>query len=166
MSIHTPSLADQFAGLRAVTAQSTDRGWLPAALHALIMAALARIFGRLEQLVLLWQTGTLPLPAPRTAAPTTPRILDAAEGGTRLAPQPSHARTRSARHRRAQPASADALQTAATPHFTAGRRTQPSAHPPSIIQPSRKRPHPARAPPQYPAPCSYPPPRSGSRTCA
>ena len=55
-----------------------NRALLPAAIHALIAAAFARLFARLEQLLLLWQSGALvppphtPLPRP-IAAPATRR---------------------------------------------------------------------------------------------
>ena len=60
MSVQPSSLANQLAGLRAATTSNDDRGWLPAPLHALIMACLARIFSRLEQILQLLQTGQLP----------------------------------------------------------------------------------------------------------
>ena len=72
-----PSLADQFAGLRAIpTTPNADTTLLSAALRALIAAIFARIFGRLEQILLLWQSGTLPAPsirAPRAATPPRQR---------------------------------------------------------------------------------------------
>ncbi len=52
-----------------------NRALLPAVIHTLILAALARLFDRLEQLLLLWRTADLPSPvqpkAPRhrTSAP-------------------------------------------------------------------------------------------------
>ena len=48
---------------------------MPAALHALIIACLVRIFGRLEHLVQQWQSGQLILPLPVTPAirPAFPR---------------------------------------------------------------------------------------------
>ena len=63
MSYQTPSLADQFAGLRAATPSNDGCGWLPASIQALIMACLARLFARLEQIFLLWQSGQFPTPA-------------------------------------------------------------------------------------------------------
>ena len=65
MSIQPPPLATRFASLHTNIAACPNRGWLPRSLHALILAALARIFGRLEQLLLLWQAGTLPAPQSR-----------------------------------------------------------------------------------------------------
>ena len=48
---------------------------MPAALDALITAIFARIFARLEQLLALWQAGTLPTPQPRATVhrPAHPR---------------------------------------------------------------------------------------------
>jgi len=63
MSHPPPSLADQFGSLRKAAGGDSARGWLPASVHALITAFLTRIFGQLEQLFLLWQSGDLPIPA-------------------------------------------------------------------------------------------------------
>ena len=65
MIIQPPFLAHQVAGLRAAAEADAAPGWLPAALHALIMACLARLFGRLEQIIRLWQEGDLALPPAR-----------------------------------------------------------------------------------------------------
>ena len=61
METQPPPLAAQLAGLRAATTSNDDRTMLPAALHALIAAIFARLFDRLEQILLLWQSGQLPL---------------------------------------------------------------------------------------------------------
>ena len=76
MVIHSSPLGAQLAGLRAAAGAQENRGWLPDALHALIMACLARLFGRLEQVFLLWQSGNLPLPASREMPqrPPAPRM--------------------------------------------------------------------------------------------
>ena len=76
-----PSLADRFAGLRAIpTTPNADTTLLSAALCAMIAAIFARIFGRLEQLLLLWQSRTLPAPHPRATpiqtATAAPRPAD------------------------------------------------------------------------------------------
>jgi len=47
--------------------------WLPDALHATLMALLARIFGRLEDMIRLWQAGLLPPPALRSLAKPSER---------------------------------------------------------------------------------------------
>ena len=77
MHTRSPALSEQIAGLRnTAQAGQETRVWLPAAIDAFIAAIFARIFGRLEQLLLLWQTGELPAPqsplmtaAPRASAP-------------------------------------------------------------------------------------------------
>lgn len=78
METQAPSLGDKIAHLRR-TAQAQEKCvWIPSAIHTLIMAALARIFGRLEQIFQLWQSGTLPTPpadasrAPARARPVRP----------------------------------------------------------------------------------------------
>ena len=60
MQIQSPGLAAQLAQLKTASQAPETCGRLPAALHALIMACLARLFGRLEQLLALWQSGLLP----------------------------------------------------------------------------------------------------------
>ena len=77
MEIQSPGLAAQLAQLHTAALAQPKCAWVPAALHALIMACLTRIFGRLEQLVLLWQSGDLPsrqIPtaSSRTCAPVEP----------------------------------------------------------------------------------------------
>ena len=69
MLINPPSLADQAANLRTALLAEDAPFWLPDALHALIMAALARIFARLEDMIRLWQSGALP-PPPASRAPS------------------------------------------------------------------------------------------------
>ena len=78
MEIKSPGLAAQLAQLHtAIQAQETCF-WLPAAVHALIMACLARIFSRLDQMLALWHVGLLPPPAFRaTAPPVTARAPQA-----------------------------------------------------------------------------------------
>ena len=105
MKTRSSPLADQLAGLRAATTSNDDRGWLPASLHALIMAILARIFGRLEHILLLWQSGNLPAPLPRrTAHPIQHHSADA--DSARALPPPAPCapcrRTRSAKSATAQ----------------------------------------------------------------
>ena len=58
MENQTPSLGDALAGLRhTVQAPREKCAFLPAAIQAMIAAILARIFGRPEQILLLWQIG-------------------------------------------------------------------------------------------------------------
>ena len=86
-----PSLGDRIAGLREA-ARAQDRcAWIPPAIHAAIMAILARLFARLEDMIRLWQAGPLPQgPVP----PTALRQCIPAARKTRTA------RPRSARHAR------------------------------------------------------------------
>ena len=59
------SLSAQLVELRIIALSGTPvRGWIIKSLIAMIMAALARIFGRLDQLVQLWQAGQLPAQLP------------------------------------------------------------------------------------------------------
>jgi len=82
MLIHQPPLADQTAALRTAILAEDAPCWLPDAVHALIMACLARIFGRLEDMIRLWQAGILPprahtasvIRAPRHAQLPTPQL--------------------------------------------------------------------------------------------
>ena len=67
METHAPSLGDKIAHLRRAAQAQEKCAWIPSAIHALIMAALARIFGRLEHIFQLWQAGTLPAPPVRRA---------------------------------------------------------------------------------------------------
>ena len=95
-----------------------NRALLPAAIHTLILAALARLFDRLEQLLLLWRTADLPSPAP----PTAPR---------RRAPAPRHRAPRVKSTRRTRVAKARAQQTCAR---------QPALQPNATPPPTPKRP--------------------------
>jgi|GEM_PF-2270219 len=60
------------AGMRAMADDQAAQAGLVAALHALILATLARLLSRLEQMVELWQAGQLPEPPPSRAAPPRP----------------------------------------------------------------------------------------------
>ena len=91
-------LADQFAGLRAFpTTPNADTTILSAAVHAMIAAIFARIFARLEQFLLLWQTGQLPL-AGHLAATEKPGALQAPTRPTSAA-RPHATQRRAARTR-------------------------------------------------------------------
>lgn len=86
MKSNSHPLGDKIAGLhRSVLAQEKC-ALLPAAVHALIMACLARIFTRLEELLRLWQAGMLPIAAPQGAAPLPPRHATASGRLRRRAP--------------------------------------------------------------------------------
>ena len=70
MLIQSPPLADQLAQIHTALRAQEKCAWLPDAVQALLIACLARIFGRLEQFLRLWQAGTLPhLPARATPHP-------------------------------------------------------------------------------------------------
>ena len=144
MSLQPPLLANHFASLRAATAAAPQGGWLPSSLHALISALFARLFDRLEQFLLLWQSGQLPTrreSAPRPAADHTPA--------------PAHPPTTASRTKRRARARTHAPKINYTP---ATRTPSPNvapragAIPPSI--PSRPRTRPARAPPSVKNPTS------------
>ena len=92
------TLADQFAGLRASpTTPNADTTILSAAVHAMIAAIFVRIFARLEQFLLLWQAGQLPL-AGHHAATEKPGALQAPTRPTSAA-RPHATRRRAARTR-------------------------------------------------------------------
>ena len=131
---------------------------MSAALHAVIAAIFARIFTRLEQILLLWQAGNLvPLPpAPHLA--TAPRVLPpAAHRAAR--------RLRARRTARAIPAPAipapaaiiralNQIARAAHPRRATGIHPHPRPH-----QRARPRPQPAHDPPPLPSsqPCQTSP---------
>jgi len=136
--IYPPVLSDHLGSLRASTAANVAPDWLPAALHALIMACLARLIGRLEQLVLLWRPATLPPPDHRR---------------TRHHKPPRHHRPTPRRHAQAGAPPTDNLprhhaRAASPPCATAIRAPTPTASfaPPGAAKPSAH-PQPARAPP-------------------
>ena len=68
-----PSLGTQIAGLRSAVQAQERCAWIPSAVHDLIMAIVARIFGRLEHLIGLWQSGQLPAPPVRRPPAARPR---------------------------------------------------------------------------------------------
>ena len=119
MLIQSPPLADQFASLRADFAASPHRGWLPSALHALILACLAHIFGRLDQIFLLLQAGALPIQAIRHTSPQQPSC-------------PSH--TPSANIDNRNMCSAEAARAIAKPAIRPARMSRP-AHAPRARNP-------------------------------
>lgn len=84
-------LANTVASLRVATLARPAHAWVPAAIHALILACLARLFGRLEEMVRLWQAGLLPPPTHRARTvqnrtPTSNR--DSGSAPRRRAPRP------------------------------------------------------------------------------
>ena len=124
MKAHAPSLAGQFGTMRMSAQADAAPGWLPAPLHALIMSCLARIFGRLERMLLLWQSGALPLPQPSAPRPAHHRAPSLYLAGRRTG-------TRSARHDASTPGIPP--RAAATQHHTA------ATHLPAETIPSRAR---------------------------
>ena len=178
MTPPAPSLADGFASLRAATAAQAVES---RALAALLLAMLARVLGRLEDLIRLWQSGIVPPPpvlAPREhARPVTPAAEPAWSWPTcswlswfSAAPLPRLATSSTAR--------ADSVQTRLTPSVRTTSRAAPIPHadetpapPPAAVEhvilpaPSVAAiplprhhgalplppPHPARAPPLHPA---------------
>ncbi len=72
MSPPLSPLAETVASLRVATLATPAHAWVPEAIHALILACLVRLFGRLEEMIRLWQAGLLPPPpAPRPHLPRT-----------------------------------------------------------------------------------------------
>lgn len=94
-----PSLAQAFAAMAGEMRAQADRraqDWGPvAALHALLLATLARLVGRLETIFLAWQQGQLPPPArartPANAAQPRPHAPHAS--ARRRSQMPGRART-------------------------------------------------------------------------
>ena len=141
-----PSLGAQIAGLRSSALAQERYVWIPAAIHALIIACLARIFASLERLVALWQSGLLPPPQPsrpsRTPRPSCPRPSRRRTPGLRRVRPRSVSRNAARRHtvhrlpsRTANPCPIPAPQ------------ARPAAFRPTAFRPTTFRPHPARAPP-------------------
>ena len=128
MDSHSPALSEQIVGLRRAVQAAPAAAWLPATLHALIIACFARLFTRLEQMLQLWQSGDLVIPETPTRATTK-------SPHRRRAPS---APRRHSRHIRARQAATQA----APRHPRAIRNT--AAIPPSA---ARQRPRPARDPP-------------------
>ncbi len=126
-----PSLGAPIANPSTPNSSGAKCALLPRAIQALIAALFARLFDRLEQLLRLWQSGTLPPPA-------APRKQKSAAGQKPPAAIPSHraARSKPARHR-------------PLPHRPT--RVRPThvrtAAPPPPFPPSAARPRPAHDPP-------------------
>ena len=139
MPLHPPALVHQLASLRA-TAQVQQT--CACSLHAMIAAILARIFGRLEQLFLLWQSGALPLPLPlplaHCPAPRTPNSATARgfRAPVAYSPRRAAAPVLRARPRHIRAGNAHAVPVLRAPHHAASAAMIPAY-----------RPHPARAPP-------------------
>ena len=81
-------LSEAIASLRTATQADAARG-----IHALILALLAKLFTRLEQMIQLWQSGQLPTPQPRvntTSKTIHPATTPPQEPTTRHAPSRRH----------------------------------------------------------------------------
>ena len=113
-----PSLGAQIAGLREAVQAQENHAWIPDAIHALIIACLARIFSRLERMIQLWQDGQLPpLPHPAHRPHTS-------------APRPRTPRLRTSRNR---------TRSCATPRKKTGQtQAAPAAPPAPATQPTRQ----------------------------
>ena len=77
-------LGAQIAGLRSAALAQERCAWIPPAIHALIIACLARLLGRLAEMLQLWQSGQLPLPAttPTRTKPTRATSKRTSRSGT------------------------------------------------------------------------------------
>ena len=143
MDSHSPALSEQIAGLRRAVQAAPAAAWLPATLHALIIACFARLFTRLEQMLQLWQSGDLVIPETPTRATTTRATTTRATTTRATTKSPHRRRAPSAPRRHSRHIRARQAATQAAPrHPRAIRNT--AAIPPSA---ARQRPRPARDPP-------------------
>ena len=132
MEKHAPSFGDKFAHLRQAAQAQEKCAWIPSAIHTLIMAALARIFGRLEQLFQLWQAGTLPAPLVRRP-PARPRTA-AARPFSRPSVCQARRRAPEIRPRATRPTASHPVHGVPKPKGTPAakhRRTRPQRAPPA-----------------------------------
>ena len=96
MKANPSPLSDQCAALRRAAQDATAPCWVPESVYALIVACLVRLFARLEEMVLLWQSGGLPAPSARPRrAPLAPKTPPA----RRYSAAPARSRHKSARAR-------------------------------------------------------------------
>ena len=130
MELHSSLPAPQPPSWQDAPRLGLAQCWLPASLHALILACFARLFGRLEQLLHLWQTAGFPppavrapsdIPAPRsTTAHRAPAAHTSRHSSARSNGRPAQATLLHARRSQiaapwtAQPV--QALRTAIAPH--------------------------------------------------
>ena len=120
------------AAIRAEASHQALKAGMVAALHALILSALARLVARLENLVQLWQAGLLPSHPATPASRATPPI--APHNSAPSVPGPREPRTSPAsivRHRDAQSAAAHAPNRPTTIPCRAPDPV-PEARPPTI----------------------------------
>ncbi len=136
-----------------------NRALLPAALHALIVAALARLFDRLEQLLLLWRSGVLAPHRPIIGATATRPESAKRQQSPQSSPRRQRNRTQSPmRHRAPIPARAQRRRIGFTGFSHLHRPI--SAIPAPAPRPPRRS---ARAPPAL-KPLTRPPWRHRTRT--
>ena len=166
MLIQSSPLGAQIASFQAANAAQETRAWLPATLHALIAAIFARIFGRLEQLIALWQSGTLP-----PASIPRPQSQDAATAPHPTSPGASHRANPTTRTRATTATPAAIIHTTPSPPRTAPSARSITSVIPSAAkdarcllppnQPRRIRPGraPPRANPSQSPPCNVAQPR-------
>lgn len=152
-------LATRFASLPTATQAEATRAWLSAPFQTLILSILARLFGRLEQLLQLWQSGQFPLPQPSNPHPAgAPRPA--------VASTPHHV-TRP-RARRANSGAANPNRVAIPRALISAPHSAPHSAPdsatgraPSRIITPAARPRPARDPPPSHHPIRRETPRAG-----
>jgi hypothetical protein len=134
------TLADEFARVRMDVAAERAPFWMPLALHAMIIAALVRLFESLEAMIRLWQEGRLPTPEPRPAR--QPR--QGPGHALPKQPRPRHGTARKPRAR-SHPSSQAASPRTAAPRPRYGA---PSPGRAPMRAPARPIPSVARAPPK------------------
>jgi hypothetical protein len=137
-------LADTVASLRVATLAIPAHACVPAAIHALILACLARILGRLEEMIRAWHAGQL---APPTRCPGTART-------PAMAPRPNSAPFASAPRRRARRAASQARLHMPTERLAPAGRLP--VQPPALApRPERHPPHPGNNAGAAPPPLSH-----------
>ena len=114
LALHVAGLS---AALRAEADHHAVQAGLVMALHALILAAPARIMARLENLIALWQAGQLPAPQPRTRT-----------AHTRTPPKPPETPL--------NPYAAASTAGTRNPERAARKQPRPARDPPAIKNPS------------------------------
>lgn len=148
MLVSDPPLAQQVAGIRAGVHAQADhyavRSGVVAALHVLILACLARLLARFEDILALWQAGQLPhRPAahPISTGPIAPR-----SGTPRTPTRPRSPRAPRLRRARVTAAPSEA------PRANQAARHPPSTSPHQAGLPAHRRAHQSRPPPKPPRP--------------
>jgi hypothetical protein len=160
VSPNATPLSGQVASLRRDLQAIPAPAWVPSAIHALILACLTRIIGRLEDLVALWEAGKLPAfpeptPRTRTAAPRAHTVAPARRTGWLLAlfaPAPAPRARATSGGRRARRPVPHAHRRAAAPRAAVpspGRKQAGTGNPPPAA-PRPKAPPPASRAPALP----------------